>query len=330
MKNLTILLLAFLSIKAFAQDIKELQPTADKVIYHSHYSLSYSEEHEQAEWVMYELTADEARGGYERSDNFRADPDISTGSAQLNDYKGSGYDRGHLAPAGDMAFSTTAMSESFYLSNMSPQHPSFNRGGWKSLEALSRAWALEDGDLYIITGPVLKHTRGQIGSSRVSIPAYYYKILFDIDEGERRSIAFLMPNASISSKVEDYVVSVDSLEVLTGIDFFPGLADSLEDQLESRTTGAWDFEISLKSPANAKSSQNSSQQCAGRTADGNRCRRQTKSSDLFCWQHSNQSTSQNSEIHNSSVARPCKGTTQQNRPCKRSTKNTSGYCWQHE
>jgi endonuclease G len=90
-----------------------------------------------------------------RKDNFRSDPKVKTGSAALSDYKGSGYDRGHLAPAADFKWSATAMSESFYMSNMSPQVPGFNRGIWKNIESTVRNWAVENDEIYIVTGPVL-------------------------------------------------------------------------------------------------------------------------------------------------------------------------------
>lgn len=279
---------------------------------------------------MYELTATEAEGGYSRTDNFRADPSVTSGSAQLYDYTGSGYDRGHLAPAADMAFSSTAMSESFYFSNMSPQDPSFNRGGWKSLEGLCRNWAAEDGELYIVTGPVLTRTRGSIGSSGVSIPAYYYKILFDIDEDGARSIAFLLPNVKISRGLEHYVVSVDSIERLSGIDFFPALPDDVENQLESQTTGTWNFQLNASTTRTASSSQSASQQCSGTTLEGDRCLRRTTNSNGYCWQHTKQASEGYHAPAKKSVAVQCKGTTQGGRRCRRTTKNTSGYCWQHE
>lgn len=171
--------------------------TTKQLIHHSNYSLSYSEVHEQAEWVYYELTASEASNArYKRTDNFRSDGKVKTGSASLADYKGSGYDRGHLAPAGDMAFSSTAMTESFYMSNMSPQHPSFNRGIWKQLEGLVRAWESEYSTLYIATGAILEPNLRTIGPNRVSIPRYYYKALLDYDEsnGSYTAIAFILPN----------------------------------------------------------------------------------------------------------------------------------------
>ncbi|MDA3853813.1 MAG: DNA/RNA non-specific endonuclease [Bacteroidales bacterium] len=94
----------------------------------TYYSLSYSEAHEQAEWVFYILTKDMVNGTTERTDNFREAPKISTGSASLADSKYSGYDRGHLAPAKAMSLNDTSMSKSFFLSNKSPQNASFNRG----------------------------------------------------------------------------------------------------------------------------------------------------------------------------------------------------------
>ncbi len=104
----------------------------DAIITHTAYSLNYSEDHEQAAWVAYKLTAEKVSGTCERTDDFRPDPMVMTGSAELSDYRGSGYDRGHLAPAGDMKWSPTAMSESFYMSNMSPQRPGSTEGSGRS------------------------------------------------------------------------------------------------------------------------------------------------------------------------------------------------------
>ena len=113
----------------------------EQQISHLGYTLSYNEKHEQASWVAYELTAGELRGTIARTDNFKADASVTTGSASLADYRGSGFDRGHLAPAADMKWSREVMSESFFMSNMSPQEPGFNRGIWKKLEGKVRDWA---------------------------------------------------------------------------------------------------------------------------------------------------------------------------------------------
>jgi endonuclease G len=115
----------------------------DAVIEKDFYILQYNEQFEQADWVAYELTRDEVMGSTDRKDSFKTDTEIGTGSATLADYRGSGYDRGHLAPAADMKMSALSMSDSFYMSNMSPQHPSFNRGIWSKLESYVRTWAYE-------------------------------------------------------------------------------------------------------------------------------------------------------------------------------------------
>ncbi len=143
--NKTLFFIVFVSFSfiCWGQDLS--------IVDHKYYSLCYSEEHEQAAWVSYNLTINEVYGDITRTNNFREDPYIREGSATLDDYRGSGFDRGHLAPAADMAFSTIAMSESFYLSNMSPQAPSFNRGIWKKLESYVRKLAFTYGSNFIFS-----------------------------------------------------------------------------------------------------------------------------------------------------------------------------------
>jgi endonuclease G len=150
----------------------------------------------------------------------------------LADYKGSGYDRGHLCPAADMKLNEVSISETFFLSNMSPQDPSFNRGIWAKLESLVRDWCLIHDTLYIATGPVFKDNLGAIGADSVTIPGYFYKAI--IDGSKMKTIAFVLPNAKSSNELSSFVITVDSLETLTGIDFFAGLPDQLEKDLESK------------------------------------------------------------------------------------------------
>lgn len=204
-----------------------------QIIRREHYALSYVEKYEQAEWVAYELTAVEVQGLAERQDDFREDPEIRTGSASLKDYYRSGYDRGHLAPAADMKISEDAMSESFYMSNMSPQEPSFNRGIWRELEEEIRELALQNGRLYIVTGPVFGKRNKRIGENRIAVPKAFYKILLDYTEPEVKAIAFLLENEGSDKNVYDFVVTIDSVEAVTNIDFFPALPDLEEDRLES-------------------------------------------------------------------------------------------------
>lgn len=238
MKYLFFALGLLFQMSLLAQDF--LPHSTGELIRHNYFSLSYSEAHEQAEWVYYELYPALLFGVEERSDNFRPDPKVSTGSAQLQDYKGSGYDRGHLCPAGSMKINSTAMSESFYLSNMSPQVPSFNRGIWKSLEDQVRGWATGEDTLHVVTGPVFKNNKGSIGSNKVTIPGLYYKAVYVPSKG--KMIGMLLPNEKGIKALPHYCVTVDSLEAITGIDFFPQLKDDLEEKLERNIdVSLWDF-----------------------------------------------------------------------------------------
>lgn len=194
---------------------------ADTILSYTGFDLGYNEQFEQAAWVAYVLTREEIEeGSVERSDNFRSDKNIASGSASLADYRGSGYDRGHLAPAGDMKWNSEAMSESFYMSNMSPQLPAFNRGVWKKLESEVRNWALEKDSIYVITGPVLSPIDSFIGENQVGIPPYYFKVLVDLSPPDHSLIAFLLPNSASSDSLLSFAITVDSLEQLTGYDFF--------------------------------------------------------------------------------------------------------------
>ena len=150
---------------------------ADTVVNRRGYALGYSEKYEQPLWVIYRITKEEMDAPrIKRTDDFRPDPAIKTGSASLADYRGSGYDRSHLAPAATMGFSKQTMSESFYLSNMSPQKPQFNRGIWKDLESQVRKWAYKNKDIYVVSGPIIKSGYATIGKNSVAVPQYYYNL----------------------------------------------------------------------------------------------------------------------------------------------------------
>ena len=199
---------------------------ADTILSYKGFDLAYNEPSEQASWVVYVLTREEVETGSEsRTDNFRPDNSIATGSAALSDYRGSGYDRGHLAPAGDMKWDLEAMSQSFLLSNMSPQKPSFNRGIWKKLEEQVRQWALEKDSVYVVCGPVLSSLEDYIGENQVGVPAYYFKIVVDLSPPRFGMIAFLLPNEGSDEALMNFAISVDSLELFTGYDFFEQAPD---------------------------------------------------------------------------------------------------------
>jgi len=213
----------------------------DEIIQHRGYTLCYREAAEQAAWVAYVATAAHALGDHtERTNRFRTDPLVTTGSATNADYEGSGYDRGHLAPAEDMGWSKKTMSESFYYSNMSPQVPAFNRGVWKRLEELLRYWATEYDSIYIVTGPVLTDGLPAIGPDRVSVPAYFYKVVLVYNSGGVKTIGFLLPNEASDATLRRFIVPVDTVEARTGLDFFPRLPDDVEAKVEGRAdAGEW-------------------------------------------------------------------------------------------
>lgn len=214
--------------------------TTGEVVRHTYYVLSYDENHEQAEWVTYELTRDHLNENWaERPNTFRPDPEVRTESATPRDYSGSGYDKGHLCPAADMAFNETAIDETFFMSNMSPQVRAFNGGIWRELEECTRDWARKFNHLYVATGPVLSQSPlGQIGFSKVSVPPAYYKVLYAPDQ--QRAIAFIMPNEMSAKPVMEYACNIDQVEKLTGLDFFPNLLKGLNEELEgSLDKDAW-------------------------------------------------------------------------------------------
>ncbi|MBO4231837.1 MAG: DNA/RNA non-specific endonuclease [Bacteroidales bacterium] len=271
----------------------------NQIVSHFAYTLSYNEQHEQADWVAYLLTRERVSNKItSRSDNFRPDPFVKTGSAELIDYKsvddnGTHYDRGHLAPAADMAWDNKAMSESFFLSNMSPQTAGFNRGIWKNLEELLRAWALEYDTLFVATGPVLTSALPKLGVNKVSIPEYYYKVILRLSENDTLAIGFILPNASSKAQLSSFAVTIDSVETFTGIDFFPALPDEFEEKVESNLcVPCWSWEKTVStSSAEKKTNENgperrkSSVQCSAMTQAGTRCKRQTYSPNGKCAQH---------------------------------------------
>ena len=270
------------------------KPLDESFIDHRYYSLSYVEKHEQADWVCYRLTNNMIKGTAQRKDNFKADGKIKTGSAALTDYKGSGYDRGHLAPAADFKFSQMAMDQSFYMSNMSPQNPSFNRGIWKKLEELMRAWAYEYSSIDVVTGPIFESSNS-IGMNKVTIPSHYYKAALRKTDLGYEAIAFVLPNNKSQSSLQSFVISVDDLEERIQIDLFHELADSEENAVEAlyaknnwiwSTSGLSEIESDNKSSQNLTTQQRKSTvkssdrrttsvQCRGTTRKGARCKNKT-------------------------------------------------------
>jgi len=219
-----------------------------EVVFHSTYALSYVEKHELAEWVAYRLSGNELRRPWlDRKDDFRPDPAVSTRSADPADYKRSGYDRGHLLPVADRAYSRPAMNETFLMSNISPQDRQFNGGVWRELEELVRDWAKNSGVLYVVTGPVLSMpAKERIGNNEVTVPSAYYKVVIDIEEPLLRGIGFVIPNTITDKPLETFALSIDEVETLTGLDFFAEfIPEDTETKIEANgDPSLWPFSAS--------------------------------------------------------------------------------------
>ncbi|MCC5945574.1 MAG: DNA/RNA non-specific endonuclease [Bernardetiaceae bacterium] len=220
----------------------------DEIVEHAAMILAYAEAHEQARWVMHIIPSDVTEGNFGRSNDFRPDPKVSTGSTVQEDYflvetdaegkkkyDGFGFDRGHLAPSADFRWSQQALSESYFYSNMSPQRPRFNRESWAELENLFRGYMYRtpNTSLYMVTMPILHDDLPIVTRSinKVTIPEYYAKAVVDVEN--QRGIAFIMPNRYCHEPLIQWAVSIDSLERLTGLDFFHQLEDDLENKLEA-------------------------------------------------------------------------------------------------
>lgn len=216
--------------------------TTGQIIHHQGYSLSYSEPHEQAEWVAYELKKAHLSNTNFKRPYFEIDEAVKTGAADWRNYKKSGFDRGHLCPAGDRRYSQLAHDETFLTSNISPQKHDFNSGIWNTLEQKVRYWASKYNGVYVVTGGVLKGNMKTIGVERVAVPNQFFKILIDNNNGKTKMIAFLMSHQNSDKPLYDFVVSVDEVEALTGIDFFPELEDAIENKLEASSSFKdWSF-----------------------------------------------------------------------------------------
>ena len=194
-----------------------------EVIYHKAMVLGYNEKHEQAQWVSHIVLPDVEKGNVSRTNNFRKDKLITSGTACKADYWYSGYDRGHLAPSADFRWSKTALSESYFYSNMAPQLPELNREKWAELENAIREYVIENKiQVYVVTGGILHDSlpimRNEDRENDVSIPNLFYKVI--LDNANHRGIGFVMPNGICNYPIMSYAISIDSVEALTGINFF--------------------------------------------------------------------------------------------------------------
>lgn len=204
------------------------------------YTVGYSEESRTPLWVSYRLFHVGDQEAPEREDLF-AEDDRVTNPVMADDYKNTGYDRGHLAPRAPIGkrYGKAAQDKTFLMTNMCPQVPGLNQRGWEALEGIiSESWAEAFGELWVIAGPIFDNSASAPCKelpSDVRVPTDCYMVIVDVtDTNEPRALGVIMPNVRIDRQpLRPFVKTVDEIETLTGIDFLPALADDVEDQIEA-------------------------------------------------------------------------------------------------
>lgn len=210
----------------------------DNVIRHTGYALSFNGETNCPNWVAWELTRQEAYGRGKRNPDFYADPKVE-GRHQVttDDYRGSGYSRGHMCPAGDMKWSGAAQHDCFYMTNMCPQNRELNGNSWENLESACRRWANQEGSVYIVCGPVFNDARKvrTIGREhKVRVPDGFFKVVMSMKPNKEKAIGFYYANNSRIQTMEEAAMSVDEVEKLTGYDFYYLVNDKIENRIEQK------------------------------------------------------------------------------------------------
>lgn len=222
--------------KKLIEQPARLKGVPERIVDHKGFRLSFNSATLCPNWVAWELTAAEAKAEGPRYNYFEADPALPPGQQVVHaDYKASGYDRGHMCPAADMKWDSRAQRECFYMSNMCPQNPSLNSGSWKKLEEACRRWAKREGSVYVVAGPVFKPGKKveTIGRNvKISVPHGFYRVVLSLRKGKEKAIAFYYENRAGRQAMHRQAMSVDDLERMLQMDFYPQLEDALERRLE--------------------------------------------------------------------------------------------------
>lgn len=215
--------------------------TPEQILKRTGYVASYNKTTLLPNWVAWHLTAERTEGSAKRSGvDFAEDTEVPEPRATDWDYYNSGYDRGHMCPAADNKWSKKAMEESFLFTNMCPQNGNLNRGDWNEMEMACRKWAKKYSDLYIVCGPILyKGKHKTIGKNKVVVPEAFFKVVLRTGD-DPQAIGFIYKNTSGNRPKDSYVNTVDEVERITGIDFFPSLPDDVEKKVEAECDlGLW-------------------------------------------------------------------------------------------
>ena len=208
--------------------------TPEQIKEYTGFTVSFNKENHTPNYVAWELLGSEIANDVERSNNFWQDIEIE-GCPQHKDYSRSGYDRGHMCPAADQKWCQEAMYDCFVMANMCPQDHNLNAGAWNTLENKERQWAQRDSAIMIIAGPIYEESDNKrIGEIGVRVPSAFFKAFLSPYVKEPRAIAFIYPNMSSPGNMQDYAMSIDDLEEITGYDFFSSLPDEIENKVEAK------------------------------------------------------------------------------------------------
>ena len=216
-------------------EIPQLNET-DNIVWHTGYVSSYNTETLIPDWVAYELVSDELYGDADRNNcRFGMDPSFRKRQAMREDYSGTSWSKGHMAPAADFKWDEEAMEETFFFVNCCPQDRQLNSKDWNYLEKQVRAWSRKYGTVWVVTGPIVGENKyGKIGDRGVVVPDAFFKAVFVCQDGTYHSIGFVMKNDSSRQYLDKCACTVNDLEKLTGIDLFPNLDDRYEEDVESQ------------------------------------------------------------------------------------------------
>ena len=212
-----------------------LKNRSEQLLYRKGYTVSYNKDYKIPNWVAWHLTAEHASGQIRRPNNaWHEDAQVPVPRATISDYKGSGWSRGHMCPAGDNKWDSEAMYESFLLTNCCPQNANLNSGSWNQIEMSCRRWAEKYGDIYIVCGPILFNQEHKtIGPNNIVVPEAFFKVVLCLN-GTPKGIGFVRRNTDSSRRKDFYINSINEIERITGITFFPLLPRDISKAIKSK------------------------------------------------------------------------------------------------
>lgn len=246
-RNLLIAILASCSVTVFSQvtpsqihdkfELPAISASDSLIIEHTGFILSYNLDTNCPNWVAWDLTEEEAYATqYKRTNDFRGDTKVPPlHRVEGYDYKQTGFDRGHMCPAGDMKWNAEAMSECFLMSNICPQIPVLNQQWWEHLESACRRWASQEGRIYICCGPIYdKQMEARyIGEEvKIRVPDAFFKVVVSLQQGKEKGIGFIYRNTNERQTMESVSTTIDEVEKITGINFFTNLERHIETFVE--------------------------------------------------------------------------------------------------